>query len=217
MGGLVVMSEDLEKASNALFDNQVPGMWSKVSYPSLKPLAAWVMDLQERLKFIQKWVDGGTPPAFWISGFYFPQAFLTGTLQNYARRHVVSIDTLSFSYRVLTKKAELITKQPKEGVYIYGMYLEGARWDAANQVLAESRPKELFTSMAPILLEPEVDRVQPDDGIYMCPCYKTLVRAGLLSTTGHSTNFVMPLEIPSSETQDHWIRRGVALFCALNY
>jgi len=215
--GLVVMSEDLEKASNALFDNQVPGMWSKVSYPSLKPLAAWVMDLQERLKFIQKWVDGGTPPAFWISGFYFPQAFLTGTLQNYARRHVVSIDTLSFSYRVLTKKAELITKQPKEGVYIYGMYLEGARWDAANQVLAESRPKELFTSMAPILLEPEVDRVQPDDGIYMCPCYKTLVRAGLLSTTGHSTNFVMPLEIPSSETQDHWIRRGVALFCALNY
>ena len=215
--GLVVMSEELEKASNSLFDNQVPDMWTKAAYPSLKPLAAWTMDLQERLKFIQKWVDTGIPAAFWISGFYFPQAFLTGTLQNYARRNVVSIDTLSFNFNVLNKKPEHITKKPKNGVYIWGLFLEGARWDAVKGELAESRPKELFTTMAPILMEPEANRDQPEDGIYICPCYKTLIRAGVLSTTGHSTNFVLPLEIPSSEQQDHWIRRGVALFCALNY
>ena len=43
--GLVVMSEPLEKMFNSLFDNQVPGMWSKVANPSVKPLGSWVKDL----------------------------------------------------------------------------------------------------------------------------------------------------------------------------
>lgn len=104
--GLVVMSEDLEKLANSLFNNQVPDMWTAKAYPSLKPLAAWTLDLLARVEFVQGWINVGIPPAFWISGFYFPQAFLTGTLQNYARKHVVSIDTLSFDFEVLSRKHE---------------------------------------------------------------------------------------------------------------
>lgn len=215
--GLVVMSEQLEKASNALFNNSVPDMWQKVAYPSLKPLAAWVLDLVARVDFITKWYHDGIPPMFWISGFYFPQAFLTGSLQNYARQHKVSIDTLSFGFDVLNRSPESIKVKPKDGCYIYGLFLEGARWDAKEGMLLESRAKELFTPMAPFLLRPEVNRPKPKTGIYDCPCYKTLKRAGLLSTTGHSTNFVLPLEVPSNKDQDHWIKRGVGLFCALNY
>jgi hypothetical protein len=54
-----------------------------VAYPSLKPLAAWTSDLVARLQFIQSWVDH-KPAAFWIAGLFFPQAFLTGTLQVHA-------------------------------------------------------------------------------------------------------------------------------------
>ena len=52
--------------------------WEAKAYPSLKPLAAWTAELLQRLNFIGKWVADGAPPAFWISGFFFPQAFLTG-------------------------------------------------------------------------------------------------------------------------------------------
>lgn len=64
-------------------------------------LGAWVADLNARCAFLNTWVDNGIPPVFWISGFYFPQAFLTGTLQNFARNHIVSIDTINFSFKVI--------------------------------------------------------------------------------------------------------------------
>lgn len=50
--GFVVMSEELERVYNSFLNNQVPTMWSNAAYPSLKPLASWVRDLQLRVGFI---------------------------------------------------------------------------------------------------------------------------------------------------------------------
>ncbi|KAH3738284.1 hypothetical protein DPMN_044916, partial [Dreissena polymorpha] len=215
--GLVVMSQELENMSLSLFNNMVPDMWAKKAYPSLKPLASWVLDLLERMKFIQTWIDKGLPAVYWISGFFFPQAFLTGTLQNFARQKVISIDTISFGFEVMREKAEELKEGPNDGCYIMGLFVEGARWDHVHHQLTESRPKELYTDLPVLWLKPEANRKTPTTGIYDCPCYKTLTRAGTLSTTGHSTNFVFSVELPTDKSQKHWIKRGVALLCALNY
>ncbi|KAL8563605.1 Dynein heavy chain 1, axonemal [Nucella lapillus] len=215
--GLVVMSQDLDNMADSLYMNTVPAKWAGKAYPSLKPLASWVIDLTHRVAFIQNWVDEGIPSMFWISGFFFPQAFLTGTLQNFARKMKIPIDTISFEFQVLDNNWADIQKAPPDGCYIRGLFVEGARWDIKRHVLTESRPKELFTDMQPLWLIPISNRKVPTSGIYECPLYKTLTRAGTLSTTGHSTNFVFTVEVPSQNPQQHWIKRGVAMLCALNY
>jgi len=216
--GQVVMSEELDLMSNSMFNLQVPDMWMNKGYPSLKPLTAWSNDLLQRLDFLNDWIENGIPMYYWLPGFFFPQAFLTGTLQNFARKYQLPIDTISFSTDVLRVAShEHITEGPEEGCYVHGLFLEGARWEAENHHLEESRAKELYTMFPPLHLNPVAKRVIPSDGIYKCPCYKVLTRAGTLSTTGHSTNYVCPLEIPSIHPQAHWIGRGVALFTQLRY
>ena len=219
MKGLVVMSAELEQVFNSMSDGRVPGMWAAVAYPSLKPLGTWVADLVQRLNFLQKWLDSGSPDSFWISGFFFTQSFLTGTLQNFARRQLIPIDMLSFDYDVQERDFKP-TKPPPDGVYIYGLFIEGCKWNSSKGVLAESEPKQLFTEMPMIWLKVAEtlslgDRSGENDGFYETPVYRTTERRGTLSTTGHSTNFVMDMFLPSDAPQSHWIKRGVALFCAL--
>lgn len=120
--GFVVMSEELELTANSLFDNQVPSKWAAVGFLSLKPLASWVEDLNKRVDFLNSWINRGSSPlTYWISGFFFPQAFLTGTLQNFARKHVIAIDRLSFDNIIYDQVSYKDIKEPVEdGVYVYG-------------------------------------------------------------------------------------------------
>ncbi|CUG87383.1 dynein heavy chain, putative [Bodo saltans] len=214
--GEVGMSGDLEAMGAVLFTNGVPATWASLAYPSLMPLSSWVEDLVRRVAFIKAWYDEGVPKAFWIGGFFFPQAFLTGTLQNYARRVQQAIDTIKFGFSVMDKKHTEVETKPEAGAIIYGLFMEGARWDPETKSIAESRPKELFVDIPPLFLEPIVNKPESEN-VFRCPVYKTLTRAGTLSTTGHSTNFVLPIELPTNVNADHWIKRGVACFVSLNF
>lgn len=234
--GLVVMSADLDAMGTAVFNQLVPGMWEEKAYPSLKPLMGWVQDLVDRLDFFTNWVDNGLPKVYWISSFFFPQAFMTGTLQNYARKHNFPIDECEMEYKFKDEEHKDIKAGPEDGAFIFGLFVEGARWSKKEHGLVDPIPKELFSTMPTMLLSPIRNKPIPRDGIYRMPVYKILTRTGVLSTTGHSTNFVFWMEVPSpretcfrqslvSETnanikfcdQADWIKAGVACFCSLRF
>ena len=75
------MTEQLSATRIQLIQGFVPEAWIEVSYPSLKPLASYIRDLNLRIETLEKWIKDKHPPTvFWLSGFFFTQSFLTAIL-----------------------------------------------------------------------------------------------------------------------------------------
>jgi len=211
--GTVVMSMELENMAVRFLDDKVPAQWENVGYPSLKPLKSWVPDLIKRVEFLTKWLLEGPPDTFWVPAFFFPQGFMTAALQSYARKSAIPIDALTFKSNITGVFSEEIKEPPENGVNIHGLYLQGARWDFKRSCVEDSEPKKGIVDFPVVWLEPVDVGENLEQGCYSCPLYKTSTRRGELSTTGHSTNFVLYLQLPTEAPADDWIRRGVALLC----
>jgi len=212
--GLVIFSPELEELASCCLTNTIPSSWKGVSYPSLKPLMSYVGDFLLRMKFCDDWIKQGAPNVFWFSAYFFQQAFLTGVLQNYARAGKLAIDKLMWNFKVL-KVANDNPEPPEKGAYINGLYVQGARWDDDEMVVADSFPKVLWSTMPVLWLTPnEIENDEHDYArMYGCPVYKCSDRQGVLSTSGHSSNFIMYMFLACApqHNEDFWTKRGVAM------
>eukprot|EP00892_Ulva_mutabilis_P009854 jgi/Ulvmu1/7240/UM035_0027.1 len=212
--GLALMSNELNAVGNSLLVGRVPDLWLSKSFPSLKPLAAYIKEVMDRLQFFNTWIVYGQPIRFWLPGFFFTQAFLTASKQNYARKFTIPIDAVDFDFFFI--EGDHVNEKPEDGHLTYGPFLEGCAWEHGQHRLCESSPKVLYTPMPCIHMLPTrvaEFKIYPH---YLCPLYKITSRRGVLSTTGHSTNFVMDIRIPSDMPQSHWIKRGVAMIMSLS-
>lgn len=209
-----------------MFNGKIPDIWRPLSYPSLKPLGSYCKNLIARIKFFQTWVDEGLPNNFWLPGFHFTTGFLTGVKQNFARKYTIAIDEIILDFKIHGAQCE---EPPEDGAYTYGNFIEGCKWNYDDGYLDESDEKILFVpapiiEVIPIHNKPkegsddEGDEIDPTKPFYQAPMYRTAERKGVLSTTGHSTNFVMYVRMPTDtmERAIHWIKRGVALLNQLS-
>ncbi|CDS41066.1 dynein heavy chain [Echinococcus multilocularis] len=211
--GLVVMSLQLEEIVAAIFENRVPLQW-QYAYNSLRPLSSWVRDLAERIKVFLQWSQTAkAPKTFWIGAFTFPTGFLTAVMQMAARTHGVGVDALSWDFNVLTISEQNIPSSPKEGVYVCGLFLEGAGWDMKNQCLVEAAPMMLVCVMPVIHFKAIENKKKAAKSTYICPCYYYQNRAG----PPGKPSFMIGVELKTGDfPPEHWIKRGTALLMSLD-
>ena len=81
-------------------------------------------------------------------------------------------------------------------------------------------PQVLFEIFPVVFMIPVMkSKAETAPSIYSCPVYKTSERRGVVSTTGHETNFVIFIPVPclaDEHHKSHWILRGVAMLMQLD-
>ena len=174
-------------------------------------------DLLTRVEFFGGWLTKGQPACFNLPAFFFQQGFMTGILQLHARKYGLPIDTLQFSY-VIQKPENVseVAEAPEIGVYCDGFFLVGARWNREKMMIWDSYMyHKIMDDTMPVVHFVPTQNFKRNADDYECPLYKTAVRAGVLTTTGASSNYVVSLDIPTDRNPDYWVRMGVAALCAL--
>lgn len=222
--GLVVISPELEQVMNSLSDSKVPDSW-RYLYFSLKPLAAWIRDLNDRYTHFRDWAEKQQPFVFWLSAFTYPTGFTTALLQKFSRdpKKGIPIDQLEFDYLPETKQIGEIYDHPRDGAYVYGLYLEGAKWEAGEDHLLEPDPMSLYCEMPIMQFRPQarkskggdVDNIYSRKGeYYKCPMYYYPIRTGTINRDSYI--MYIDLKIGPNFTQEFWIKRGTAVLLSLS-
>ncbi|XP_047906156.2 dynein axonemal heavy chain 5 isoform X2 [Anser cygnoides] len=202
--GTIVMSENLRDALDCMYNGRIPASWTKASWAS-STLGFWFTELLERNHQFYSWIFERRPNCFWMTGFFNPQGFLTAMRQEITRANKGwALDSVVLCNEVTKWMKDDITSPPLEGVYVYGLYLEGASWDRRNMRLTESKPKVLFEMMPVIRIYAE-NNTSKDPRLYSCPVYKKTVRTDL--------NYIAAMDLRTLQPPEHWVLRGVALLC----
>lgn len=136
----------------------------------------------------------------------------------HARKHLIPIDTLTFNFTIASwiDPKDISSGPPEDGVYVHGMFLEGAQWDAQRGCLIDAEEGQIHSKLPIVHFQP-TNQISKS-AKYTCPLYKTSKRSGSLSTTGSSTNYILSVHLPISEntSEDFYIQRGTALLTMLD-
>ncbi|KAJ1334726.1 hypothetical protein BSLG_007881 [Batrachochytrium salamandrivorans] len=206
LNGDLTISENMELLMNSLYLNEVPARWEKLAYPSLQPLGAWYGDLLLRIKELENWVaEFNLPAVVWLPGLFNPQSFLTAIMQTTARKNEWPLDRMVLTVDVTKKAKEEFSGAPREGAYVHGLFIEGARWDMGAGMIQESLLKELTPSMPVIYIKAIPIDKKETKGVYECPVYRTRQRG---------PTFVWTFNLKTKERQQKWILAGVCLLCS---
>ncbi|CBY35491.1 unnamed protein product [Oikopleura dioica] len=204
--GELTITPQMEALMNSFFIDVVPETWQKRAFPSMLGLTAWYGDLLNRIRDLDAWsADFAMPNSLWLGGLFNPQSFLTAIMQSMARKNEWPLDKMALSVDVLKKSKDDINAPPREGAYVHGLFMEGARWDTPAGCINESKLKELTPAMPVLFVKAvPIDRLETKN-IYECPVYKTRDRG---------PNYVWTFNLKTKESANKWVLGGVAILLA---
>ena len=164
----------------------------------------------------------GQPNVFWISGFSFPTGFTTALQQQASRKLNVPIDQFTWEFS-FEKLDNTVMGPAKEGAYISGLFLEGAKWDGDRNAITEPEPMKLFYRMPIIQFKPTYlegkQKGKKGQNLYSCPTYMYPIRTGVREKPSFMFTVNLPIKpgvnTTTSSDQDFWIKRGTALLMSL--
>ena len=212
IAGTIALAGDLVEALDKLFNASIPSAWLKKSWES-STIGSWFQGLLRRHDQLDRWLHRGRPKGYWLTGFFNPQGFLTAMKQEVNRLHAKdkwALDDVVMTSEVTNppKEIEQLKDEPKEGVYVYGLFLEGCRWDGKMNCLVDSEPKKLFTPLPVLYVTGVQQKDKPTKNVFEAPTYKVKKRTGL--------NFITTFTVRTQEPTSKWVMRGVALLASVD-
>ncbi|KAH8052760.1 dynein light chain binding protein [Aureococcus anophagefferens] len=205
--GELTMSDAMEAVMNSLYMDTVPGKWVKFSWPSRKALSGWLTNFMARLTQLEDWSNNPAeiPKCTFLSYLVNPQSFLTAVNQVAAQKNQWELDKLvSFSDVTRYATFDKVEAVSREGAYIGGLNMQGARWDVQRRH-RPPKPKEMFCAMPVMSVKGAVDKAD-FTGMYNCPVYKTEQRG---------PTFVYCANLRTKSPFGRWVLAGAALILEL--
>jgi dynein heavy chain len=202
---------------NALGGLKTPMSWEKLAWASRDSLGGWLVNLLARQAQLQNWTgDLVQPKVTWISGLFNAQAFVNAVKQVTSRKNDWALNKLVTTVDVQKKMtAEEVEGTARDGAYVNGLFIEGARWDMQAGVLEDSFMKELYPRMPVILMRAILAEKEDLRGVYVCPVYKQTERA-TPGTATPGTGFVFAMQLKTKQPPSKWTMAGVAMLLAID-
>jgi len=190
--------------AECLFMEVISKKWSKYGFPSTRALMSWLPNLKERCEQLNDWVAEplNIPKVVDISKLFNPQSFLTAIMQLCCQQQQLELNKLQVFTEVTKRDAKGIDAAAREGAFVSGMFLEGARWDINSNSMEESKPKEMFYKMPVVNCKAGPVADKDDKNIYICPTYCVPTRRPY---------YVFAAQLRTKQPAAKWIMGGVAL------
>ncbi|XP_061771898.1 dynein axonemal heavy chain 11 [Nerophis ophidion] len=205
--GELTISSSMETLQLALFKDSVPDSWARLAYPSTKTLTHWFTDIKCSCRELDSWMqDFVLPAVIWLSGLFNPQSFLTAILQSISRKNQWPLDKMTLTADMTKKTKEDFGHPPREGAYIHGLFMEGARWDTNSGVIAEAVLRDLTPPIPVVYVRAVPSEEQELKNTYECPLYRTKRRG---------STYVWTFYLRSKQPPAKWILGGVALLLSV--
>jgi len=210
ISGALNVTEAMEGLANDLQIIKVNEHWAALAFPSMKDLAVWFSDLLARVEQLVEWTTILTLlKSLWLSGLFNAMSFMTAVMQTTARANQLPLDYMTNRCRFTnTRDISEIVGQPADGVYIHGLFMEGAGWEDGKGedegYITDSKMKDLHPYM-PIcnVYSVHID-IMDWTAMYHCPVFATSLR-------GATFIFQANVRMDPDDDEKRWVLAGAAL------